>query len=52
LINTGSGSFVDQSATPSSPGDLDLVVGNSGVNGEERVFVTYPCAHGRCDARP
>ena len=33
-------------------GDLDLVVGNSGENGAERVFVNYPCAHGRCDSRP
>jgi hypothetical protein len=32
--------------------DLDLVVGNSGANGGERVFVQYPCAHGVCDIRP
>ena len=32
-------------------GDLDLVVGNSGVNGVERVFVQYPCAGGLCDIR-
>jgi hypothetical protein len=31
--------------------DLDLVVGNSGENGAERVFVQYPCAHGLCDIR-
>jgi hypothetical protein len=33
-------------------GDLDLVVGNTGVNGDERVFVNYPCAQQRCDSRP
>ena len=27
-------------------GDLDFVVGNSGENGGERVFVNYPCAGG------
>jgi hypothetical protein len=27
-------------------GDLDLVVGNSGVNGQERVFVQYANGHG------
>lgn len=32
-------------------GDLDLVVGNSGADGGERVFVHYPCAHGGCDIR-
>jgi hypothetical protein len=32
-------------------GDLDLVVGNSGENGGERVCVQYRCAHGRCDIR-
>jgi hypothetical protein len=32
-------------------GDVDLVVGNSGENGNERVFVNYPCAHDRCDFR-
>ena len=30
-------------------GDLDLVVGNSGENGGERVFVNYPCRLGVCD---
>jgi hypothetical protein len=29
-------------------GDIDLIVGNSGDNGDERVFVNYSCAHGRC----
>jgi hypothetical protein len=32
-------------------GDVDLVVGNSGENGHERVFVSLPCAHGRCRGR-
>ena len=32
-------------------GDPDLVSGNSGENGGERVFVNYPCAQGVCDIR-
>jgi hypothetical protein len=28
--------------------DLDLIVGNSGPNGDERVFVNQRCGHGRC----
>jgi hypothetical protein len=32
-------------------GDIDLIVGNSGENGGERVFINYPCAHGRCGQR-
>jgi hypothetical protein len=32
-------------------GDIDLIVGNSGENGDERVFVNYTCAHGRCNVR-
>jgi hypothetical protein len=33
-------------------GDVDLVVGNSGLNGDERVFVNYSCAQERCAIRP
>jgi hypothetical protein len=33
-------------------GDVDLVVGNSGVNGAERVFVQVPCGEDRCETRP
>jgi hypothetical protein len=32
-------------------GDLDLVVGDSGKNGGERLFVHYPCGGERCDGR-
>jgi hypothetical protein len=30
-------------------GDLDLLVGNSGENGGERLFINVPCAHGGCN---
>ena len=29
-----------------------FVLDRSGVNGDERVFVNYSCAHQRCDTRP
>ena len=32
------------------PAAVDML-GNSGENGDERVFVHHPCALGRCDAR-
>jgi hypothetical protein len=66
--NNGRGAFVERTAIhfapPADPtndatfgdidgdGDLDLVVGNTGVNGEERVFVHLPCGHGVCEGRP
>jgi large repetitive protein len=65
--NNGRGEFVERTAShfqpPDDPttdaafgdidgdGDVDLVVANSGENGDERVFVNYACAFGRCDFR-
>ncbi|HET7219670.1 MAG TPA: VCBS repeat-containing protein [Vicinamibacterales bacterium] len=66
-INNGFGVFVDDTLARlpaaidqtaamlpgdiDADGDLDLMVGNSGENGDERVFVNYPCALGSCDIR-